>query len=94
MGSKMVLFFTANSIIREWMGGTPLWNFLPDCHIYDLCIFHVMQIGEAVHKAEFLSCSLVWRIANQLELGLPRECPAIAPLVPPLVPAIALLLPR
>jgi hypothetical protein len=54
MGSKMVLFFTVNSMIGEWMGGTPLWNFLPDCHIYDLCIFHVIQIGEAVCEAEFL----------------------------------------
>ena len=82
----MVLFFTVDSMIGEWMGGTLLWNFLPDCHIYDLCIFHVIQIGEAVYKAEFLSCSLVGRIANQLELGLPCESPAIAPLVPPLMP--------
>jgi len=57
------------------------------------------KIGEAVYKAEFLSCSLVWRIANQLELGLPHECPASAPAsalrlpcpaMPRLCPTIAL----
>ena len=94
MGSKMVLFFTVNRMIREWMGVTPLWISLLDGHIYDPFIFHVTQIGEAVYKAEFLSCSLGC-IANQFELGLPRECPAIAPRVPCDCPAqcLAIALP-